>query len=191
MKPDCLKGVILLCLFLIVSACSRHDSKIMASSYEPSALSGYKWSKAQDLSTLSKCATPASVWVTNGETQKEDYVILKINLFSIFMNRQELAAHIVNYTREAFNQCKIAADEKSSKIISISIQDVKYLMSDWTGGAKLEIRLEIPEIKYSSVYAVEEWSPAAYHFIILTSAIETVTWQMIADPKVQDYLLCR
>lgn len=166
------------------------DTKDIAGALNPSILREVYRTVPQDLSSLSKCPMPPTLLIINNETRNDDYLIHQKWGSKWHIKRGELNGHIVDYMKEAFEQCKIKTDLRSSKNIYVSFKDVDYMQSNWNKGVNLNIKVDIPDIEYTTTYELEEWSGTQWE-VIMAYAIHQITWQMIADPVVQNYLLCK
>lgn len=166
------------------------DTKDIAGALNPSILRKVYRTVPQDLSSLSKCPMLPTVLIINRETRNDDYMIYQKWDNKWYVNRAEVTGHIVDYMKEAFEQCNVKTDLRSLKIIYVSFKNVEYTQSFANRGVNLHMKVSIPDVQYSTVYEVEEWSGVDLA-MLMAYAIHRLTWQMIADPVVQNYLLCK
>ena len=106
---------------------------------------------------------------------------------------KELMDVVSLYLKNGFEKSRIKVDDQSTKVIQLKMVELQWSSTFRLGGF-FKTELIIPEKNFSKSY--EDWGytgidysgtffkPHAY-------AIHSVTRQIIDDPVIQDYILCR
>jgi uncharacterized membrane protein len=89
---------------------------------------------------------------------------------------------------DALEKSNVKRDQSSKKQIKVSLKKVNWIQGIGLYGALVDVQVEIPEIDFITTYSSEATSidnsrSTAY-------AIHVLTWKMINDPIVKDYILC-
>ena len=89
---------------------------------------------------------------------------------------------------DALEKSNVKTDQSSKKQIKVSLKKVNRIQGFALYGALVDIQIEIPERDFITTYSSEETSidnsrSTAY-------AIHALTWKMINDPIVKNYILC-
>lgn len=141
-----------------------------------------------DLSSRSKCSSPPSVKIINIENRTDDYDFLIKVLHKGYIKPREMMDNVSLYLKKGFEKSRITVDEKSAKVLQIKMI---YLQTSpgWGARAYFKMELIIPETNFYKFYE------DSYHGWFMEQAtayaIHVVTRQIIDDPEVQDYILCR
>jgi hypothetical protein len=93
------------------------------------------------------------------------------------------------YLKNGFEKSSIKSDDQSSKVIQVKMEDLKSVAGVWTFGSYFKLELIIPETKFTKFYEAKDNS--AHGYAAPAYAIHNVTRQIIEDPVIQDYILCR
>jgi uncharacterized membrane protein len=186
------KSLAILCIIFIIpslASCAMHHTPLIVKNLNSSVLNESFQTKPINLKVKSECKELPSVTIVNAETREVIPMGVALGLVEHDYNARELIDHVVNYIGDAFTKCKINVNANSGKIIKISLKDMKYMLGTWSQGASVEIKVNIPEINYSKLYAgignAYGGTPVAAAY-----AIHEVTWKLINDPVIQDYILC-
>lgn len=165
-----------------------HHTPLIVKNLDSSVLNESFQTKPINLKVKSKCKETPSVTIVNAET-REVILMHDLGLVEHDYNARELIDHVVNYIGDAFTKSKIDVTKDSGKIIKISLKDMKYMLGAWSNGASVELYIDIPEINYSESYTgignTFGSTPTAAAY-----AIHEVTWKLINDRVIQDYILC-
>jgi len=152
----------------------------------------YKSFKVQptDLSLNSKCNAPASVKIVNIESRTEDYLVYKIAAQTGVINPKEIMDSVCLYLKKGFEKSRIKVDDQSTKVLQLKMADLHSAAGMWTWGGYFKVELIIPEKNFSKFYeGRENLAKSAIH--AATYPIHGVTRQIIDDPVIQDYILCK
>jgi hypothetical protein len=152
----------------------------------------YKSFKVQpkDLSLISKCNAPPSVKIVNIESRTEDYVVLKFSKQTVVINPKEMMDSVSLYLKKGFEKSRIKVDDQSTKVLQLKMVDLHGTVGMWTYGGYFKMELIIPKKNFSKFYEGEE-NLANKPFTYATYPIHGATRQIIDDPVIQDYILCR
>lgn len=177
-------------MVLILAGCSMHYTKDIVNDLQPARLYESFDTKPLNLKAQSKCPYPTSVRIINVET-REDGIDMRPDSFHVFLplNPKELTDGIVDYLGSGFKKSGIEVNEQSPKIIKISLKDVKGERGVWAQGCKVDLGVEIPEMKYVNIYSARENSMTGPRSAVY--AIHRISRQIIDDLIIQDYILCR
>ncbi len=146
--------------------------------------------KPINLKIQSKCAQAPRVRIRNIENRMENYTILKSPNQTFYIIPSELMNVAANYLKEAYRKCRVEDDDNHDKFLDISLKMAYASHSMWSRGATIEINVSIPEIGYEEFYHAEDWT-GKDHGAAFAYVMHDVLWQIINDPNVQDYILCR
>jgi hypothetical protein len=184
-NPSLLVVIILICL----TGCTLHSTKEISDRLNPGDLYKALNTRATDLSAHSKCTTPPTVKIVNIENRTEDFETLQNPPFYGVINPKEMMDSVTLYLRNGFEQSGIKSDDKSKKVINIKMQDLKSTAGFWSFGSYCSLELIIPETKFSKFYEANDNSGHGY--AAAAYAIHRVTRQIIDDPEIQNYILCK
>lgn len=98
--------------------------------------------------------------------------------------------NVVNYISDALQKSQIKVDGNSTKSIQVSLNEANFLRSVFNYGAELRLKIFIPDKQYTTTFKVEDWTPKG-QLVAMAGAIHMVTWIIIKDPTIQEYILCR
>ncbi len=185
--------VVFSCLPFFLTSCSLNHTKIIADELQPDKLYGLYNNSFTNIGARSKCSEVPSVNIVNVEKRDDKHNInprlRQVSGFP-YINPKELTNHIVDYMKIAFEKFNVKVDNKSTKIIQVSLNNAEYIQGVWGQGADVKLKIDIPEEQYTWIYGAQDstyGSPmraAAY-------AIHKVTFDIIKDPIIQDYILCK
>ncbi len=182
-------GMFVVLLFCSLQGCAQHFTKAISETLDIDDLYKSYNLKVQDLSSLSKCKEPPTVRIENAETRTDDFDAIEQPPFTNSIIPKDLMDSVALYMAKNYERSNIRSDVKSSKVIRISLSDIKSVSGVWSFGSYYKMNVAIPEKNFSKSYesrdnAISGITAAAY-------AIHTVTRQVIDDPAVRDYILCR
>ncbi len=190
MKRHLIVCIIFSIIPFTLTSCTLYWTKDVAKELQPNVLYESFKTKPINLKARSKCPLPPSVNIVNTEIRDENYLAGEIGANKIYINPKEMMNHIVDYMKDAFEKCRIRVDNNSTNIINVSMKGAEFKRGVWTLGANIQLKIDIPERQYTDVYEAEEWT-AGYAQNAMAYAIHVDTWKIIADPVIQDYILCR
>ncbi len=182
----------LLLLFIIVvltASCSANGTHVIANQLQPSELIKAHNTNPPSLAERSKCSTPPTVNIINAENNESDHTYYTWWPSEVYITPKILVDSIVIYMSDAFNRTGIKADKNSTKIIEVSIEILKSWYTAWNFSSNTQLKIVIPEIKYSKIFNHSDTTPKGPHVAVAYN-IHEITYQLINDPVIQDYLLC-
>ncbi|MCE5263449.1 MAG: hypothetical protein LLG97_07930 [Deltaproteobacteria bacterium] len=186
-------GSLSLCIAVMVlfslTGCTLHLTKQFSSKLDPDALYTSFNVNPEDLSTRSKCNAPPTVKIVNMEERTEDFVALENPPANGVINPKEMMDSVCLYLKNGFERSRIKADDQSDKVIQVKMVDLKSIAGVWSFGSYFKMQLIIPETKLTKFYEAKDNSMQGH--AAAANAIHRVTRQIIEDPEIQDYLLCR
>ena len=172
-----------------LTGCTMHSTKGISDRLTPGDLYKSFNTKPTDLSVTSKCSTPPMVKIVNIENRTEDFDMLQNPPFYGAINPKEMMDSITLYLMNGFEQSGIKSDDQSKKVIHIKLQDLKSTAGVWSFGSYCKLQLIIPETGFSKFYDATDNSGHGY--AAAAYAIHRVTRQIIDDPEIQNYILCK
>lgn len=142
-----------------------------------------------DLSARSKCEASPTTKIVNVESRTEDYEICKDGPYITYLiNPKEMVDSAVLYLKDGFKQSHIKVDDQSTKVLQLKMIDMKF-EAGYSFGSYFKIELIIPETGFTKFYEARDNS--MLRDLAGAYPIHTVTRQIIDDPAIQDYILCR
>jgi len=90
----------------------------------------------------------------------------------------------------ALEKSQIKIENSSSKVIYVSFGDAEWINDLGSMGAKIKMKVDIPEIKYAEFYEAKDYTFAGIP-VCMAYAAHVVTRQIIDDPIIQNYILCK
>lgn len=195
MKRSIISGICLVGFVFMLSSCAHHNgSKDVAKYLDPSELYPMYNTKVIDLKSQSKCSSPPSVKLVNAETRNEDLLVAAGGIHKHYIKPKGLISPIVDYMGDALGRCQIKDDGSSTKVIEVSLDGANWMQNGalvGVPGAFIGLKINIPEAQYTKIYSAGEWSPRGGSWYVMAMAIHAVIWDIIKDPVVQNYILCR
>jgi len=143
-----------------------------------------------DLSLRSKCNAPPSVKIVNNENRTENYVVFTLGKITWVVNPKEIMDSVSVYLKRGFEKSHIKVDDKSTKILQLKMVDLQSAVGMWTSGGYFKMELIIPKKNFSKFYEAKE-DMANKPYTAYTYPIHSVTREIIDDPLIQDYILCK
>jgi len=142
-----------------------------------------------DLSLQSKCQKPPTVKIINAEARIDDYDTMSNPPVFGVINPKEMMDSVVVYLGNGFQQSRVKVDDQSHKVLQIKMIDLISIAGIWTFGSYFKTEIVIPETGFTKFYeardnAISGYTAPAY-------AIHAVSRQIIDDPVIQDYILCK
>ena len=184
--------VILILATILFSGCTYNRTQTIIDVLKPSDLYTSFGTEPVNLLPYSNCDIPLAVNIVNDEKREDDFLIASQGAETDFINPKELTNSIVKYMTDAFEKSNVKNEKTTKKQIEVSLKRLEWIfgqLSSWSNKAFVEIQIAIPEIKFTNTYSVKEyafmpWNATAY-------AIHVLTWKVINDPVVKDYILCK
>ncbi len=179
--------MLIFCIGLVISCTHTRDiQKEITDELQPAALRRSFNTQITDLSKESKC-TDRTINIVNAETDKTEFNMLQ-RRGTYMVTRHYFSGLITDYLKEGYRQSRITSTPDSKRILNITVKNVEGWYSHMCG-AIIHVDVSIPEknikIPFSSRQtAIDVHWAGAY-------AIHDVSWQIINDPTIQDYILCK
>ena len=149
--------------------------------------------KPQNLEKDSKCGQPPTLKIIVIENRMGEYEINKD--FHVIINPREMMQEIKMHLIKGYELSNIREDDKPRKILQISMQDMHLKQAHMIGHAMdgyLKMEVTIPEINFRKTYeAMERTGKPPTGPRAPAYAIHKVTRQIIDDPEIQKYILCK
>jgi hypothetical protein len=142
--------------------------------------------KRIDLSQNAKCPGTKVLNAINVETRVDKQVLLEAQ-GEFYIIPRTLADSVATYINKKFVESGLAVDKEKGRIINVSIAEGKLEATHICRGS-IELKIEIPEINYSSVYEGIESSPDCSN--ALSYAIHLAVMDFLQDPVFQKYIKC-
>lgn len=176
-------------VLLLLTGCTVHVTKNISDKLNLDELYSTYQVRSVDLSSRSKCKTPPSLKIVNIESRTEEYEALENPPASGVINPKEMMDSVALYLKNGYEQSHIKVDDQSTKILQIKMIELKSIAGVWTFGSYFKIGLNIPETGFAKFYEARDNSGHGY--AAAAYAIHKVTRQIIDDPEIQDYILCK
>jgi hypothetical protein len=141
-----------------------------------------------DLEIGSKCKSPPTVKIINDEIRNEDLEVGWDIGTTFVVNPKEAIDLTAAYLKHGYEQNNIKIDEQSIKVLHLTMKDMSMTHGVWTAGLDFKMGINIPEINFQKNYAATE---SSILLSAMAGAIHLVTRQIIDDPAIQDYVLCK
>jgi hypothetical protein len=157
---------------------------------QPSTLRQVFNTQPVNLKELSKCNAPVTVKIINSEIINEDVNFIPRRPFNPgwAINPYVISNHITEYLGDAYRQCRIQSDSNSNKIISISMVKIDGYYS-FNSGVTMKINVMLPEKNITVPITAAQSALDIYTAFAYT--IHDISWQIVNDPTIQDYITCR
>ncbi len=195
MKRLLIIGIGLAVIISTLTSCAVNHTKDVVEKLQPEDLYSVYNTKPRNLISQSKCQLLPSINVVNVETRVDDYTVLDPilgpRIVNHIINPKEYMNNVVDYLNTAFEKSGVKADNSSSKIIQVSLEEAKGMLSLWAVGAILRLKVEVPETKYTKIYEAEDWIYQGGGLRALAYTVHIVTQKIIEDPVIQNYILCK
>jgi len=177
--------IMLLCVSLLSGCLPRSMNQYVYDELQPATLRSSFNTQPPDFKKTNRCKTAdVTVSIINAEKRNFDINIAR----RWHLNSQEITAMTVEYLKDAYRQCRALPTADSKKVLEISFQDVKGYIS-FNSGATLRINVAIPEKNMTIPFVISQSSIDLHKAVVY--AIHDITWQIVNDPTIQDYILCR
>lgn len=180
--------------FFTISGCAGSRFKTdLKNTLHPESLRLIYNTQPINFKELSKC-DDLSVRFVNAETRDADMNIVPGAIFSPSwnINPRELTDDIIKYMEKSYRQCRVLPSKSSRKEIHLSLNEITGWPTGifrFTSYSRLQINVFIPELNFKETYTLDRSS--GYLYDAMAYSIHEFTWQIINDPVVQDYILCR
>jgi hypothetical protein len=177
-------------LFAGLTGCTFHITKEIIEELKPGTLYESYGTTPIDLKARSKCPSPPSISLVSAETRVENYLVLA-GQTEFFINPKEFINAAVAYMKDGFEKSGIKTDDLSPKMIHVSMIDAKYVVSALGYiDSHLQLKIDIPESKLVKIFQAKDRSPGKVGSA-MAYAVHVVTQDILADPEIQNYILCR
>lgn len=192
LKNNFARNTSLWIMFIVLfslTGCTRHITNNISDRLDPDELYKSYNVYPADLSVHSKCEKPPTIKIVNVETRIADYEAMENPPFYGVINPKEMMDGFSLYLEKGFKQSHIKVDDQSIKLLQVKMVDLKSIAGAWTFGSNFKIELILPETGFTKFY--ESRDNAANGYTAAAYAIHAVTRQIIDDPEIQDYILCK
>lgn len=182
-------GILGLMIIFVLTSCSFNGTQLIADQLKPNELIEIFNTTPPNLAALSKCSSPASVWIVNTETNDQNYNIYTFGSTDAYITPKKLVDNIVIYMSDAFNRTGIKTDKNSKNVIQVSLEKMKSSYGFFNYSADTQLKITLPEKKFTQIYNHSDSTPKGAPKAVAYTLHEIV-WKVINDPIVKDYLLC-
>lgn len=180
-----------LALILLSSGCAfnpeariQHTNQLVSPLYSSDLYASYG-TQIPDMSKYSKyskCDNPLAIEIINDEQREEADLI-----YGRLLNPKLLTDHIVKYMADALGRMNVRDGKSTNRQIKLSIHRFDFERG-FMRTSVLEMMVQIPEIDFKKIYSVKEYS--GFFEKATSNAIHVLTWKVINDPIILDYITC-
>lgn len=173
-----------------LAACTFQITKEIVQELQPVTLYESYGTTPVNLKAQSKCVLPPSIDIVSIEKRDENYLLLA-GQTEFYINPKEFMNAVVAYMRDGFEKSGIKADSNSLKIIHVSMLDAKYVASGFGYiDSHLQLKVVIPEAQFEKTFQADDRSPRKVGSA-MAYAVHVITQDILADPLIQNYVLCK
>lgn len=177
--------IMFFCFLFLVGCFPRSMNQYVYDELQPATLRHSFNTQPPNFKKMSQCKTAEiAISIINAEKRNFDISIAR----GWHLNSQELTAMTVEYLKDAYRQCRVLSTKDANKVLEISFQDVTGYIS-YNSGATLRMNVAIPEKNMTIPFVVSQSSIDLHKAVVY--AIHDITWQIVNDPTIQDYILCK
>lgn len=176
--------LVVFCFAFLAGCASRNLKQNITNDLQPSSLRYSFGIQPINLKAQSKCQA-TDVLVLNAEQRTED---IDVGYAGWDINPQELTGQIVDYIKDAYRQSRIPIGPDSKKRINVSLKRINVI-SHFNSTATLELLVALPEKQTTERFSAVQSTGDIHRAIVY--AIHDISWQIVNDPIIQDYILCR
>lgn len=177
--------IVSLCFVFLVGCFPRNMKDDLSNALQPATLRYSFNTQPPNLKEQNKCNTAeVSIIIINAEKRSTDVSIAR----GWYINSQTITGMMVDYLKDAYRQCRILHNQESGKVIALSFQKIEGYIR-FNSGATLQINVTIPEKNITIPFVITQTTMDLHNAVAY--AIHDVSWQIINDPTIQDYILCR
>lgn len=176
--------------FLLFSAGCTHDvtTKITSRLNIDDVYADYKL-QPTDLSKDSKCNVAPTVKIVNAEKNAVAMNIFRQGIHSYQVVPNQIMDATASYLQSGFQKGGILAADNSAKVLELSLLSLDDVQGMFHVNSKVIIQVSTPDQKISKVFKAEE--NGINFYTVPSNAIHLATRQIIEDPTIQNYILCR
>lgn len=187
-----MKTIVLITMIVVMlTSCTYNSTHVISSELNKAEeLIMIYGIEVTDLAARSKCETPPTVKIVNTDEKTNDILYYFWWPTRAYINPNLLMNGTVNYINDAFRRSGINTDQNSEKIINVSMVNTGAWYTIFNFSADTQIKLQIPEKKYTRIFKHIDSTPKSPEMAVVYT-IHYITWKIINDLVVQDYLLCR
>lgn len=182
-------AIFLIMICFVLTSCSANGTQVLAKQLQPNQLIKTFNTNPPNLATRSKCPSSPSIRIINTETNDHNHTYYTWWPNEVYITPNKLMDDIVVYMNDAFNRTGIKTDQNSTKIIKVSMKEMTSSYSFLNFSANTQLKIMLPEKNFIKIYSHSDSTPNGPHMAVAYT-IHEITWQIINDPFLQDYILC-
>ena len=173
-----------------LTGCTMNHTKRISDKLDIDELYEHKKVYPMKLSLTSKCQMPPAIKIVNAESRAEDYAVREAGISTVVINPKEMMDAVSLYLQNGYLQSDIKIDNQSAKTLHIKMSDLKLIDDGgWLMKGSFKLELVVPETGFVNIY--EAKNSSALHTTAAAEAMHSVTRQIIDDPIILDYILCK
>lgn len=192
-------------IIILVVGCTyppRDFKKDISAALQPTQLRYSFNIKPENLKDQSKCTTKdVTVSIVNAENRNKDIMVMEPRWCAYgdnggrgrngcYLNPREVTGQIIDYLNESYRQCRVSVTDNSTKVIKISYPpDQFFYINDYNSSVLMKVIVTIPELNKTFTISTTQASFQLHNSVAY--AIHDLSWQIINDPTIQDYILCK
>lgn len=186
--------ILLACIAFFIGCGPKYQDTLKSDiqkALQPSSLRYAFNTQPINLKDASRCKPDSfSVNIRNVEKVNQDIYFIPWRPFlpGWYINPHDVAGHITEYLSEAYRQCRVPTNNNSTKIITISAQILEGYYG-WNSWITIKTTVNIPEKNIIIPITATQTTLNMYDAVAYT--IHDISWQIVNDPTIQDYILCR
>ncbi len=182
-------GILFLLIGLVLTSCSANGTQVLAKQLRPTELIKTFNTNPPNLAARSKCPSSPSIKIVNAEINDQNHTYYTWWPNEVYITPNKLMDDIVIYMSDAFNRTGIKTDQNSTNIIKVSMEEMTSSYSFLNFSANTQLKIMLPEKQFTKIYSHSDSTPHGPHMAVAYT-IHEITWKMINDPFLQNYILC-
>ncbi len=178
-------SIVLLTCFL--TSCAHNVTSKLPRVFEREYLNQQTSTQPIDLSSGGECPGTRTMNVVSKDTRTDPYEVYSSSR-SYTITPSEYTRLVARYMEEKLRESNVQVDEESGTEIHVWMEEV-YASGAWTFGCDVRLKVTIPEIGYTRVYAGHEGGAIIMNVVGYATNLAVV--EFLKDPEVQKYIQCR
>lgn len=179
--------ILIVSLSLLSISCAQNITSKLPSIFDKSYLNDKTSVQPIDLSSGARCPGTKVLHVVSKELRTEPYTVYSVSGTIYRLIPAEYTRIVSQYMEDKLRESNVIINEQTGREIEIWMEEV-HADGFWTFGCNVKLKVNIPEIDYTKVYAGYEGGEFIDNVIGYATNLALV--EFIKDPVVQKYIKC-